>query len=161
MDEIAPRKIKIGKATVGLIGLDVALNQSLKKNMNEQEALAEIFARISRYNYIPPGMEEEYRAALLREFRRLKQGETRHSGELTIRILGQDCISCNRLNTMVFDIMGRMGLAADIEQIHDPDEIWRRGIFATPALIINGRIKCSGRMPAPAEVETWLSEAAQ
>lgn len=161
MDELAPRKIKIGKGTVGLVGLDVALNETLKKNIDDQAAVAEIYARISRNNYIPAGLEDEYRSALLREYLRFKQGSGRSSGELSIRILGQDCISCNRLNSMVFDTMEKLGLAADIVQIHDQDEIWRRGVFATPALIINGEIVSTGRTPTPAELENWLENASR
>jgi hypothetical protein len=53
-----------------------------------------------------------------------------------------------------------MGMAADIEQIHDPDEIGRQGIIMTPALTINGRVKSGGRLPTRAQVEQWLREIA-
>ena len=78
---------------------------------------------------------------------------------MTIKILGSGCVSCNKVNSMIFDIMQRLDMAADIEQIHDLDEIWRHGVISTPALIINGEIQCSGRMPTPAEIEQWLVKA--
>ena len=52
--------------------------------------------------------------------------------------------------------MQEMGLAADIEQVHDLDEIWRHGVLSTPALVINGQVLCAGRIPTRAEVEEWL-----
>jgi hypothetical protein len=64
------------------------------------------------------------------------------------------------LNTLIFDILQELELAADIEQIHDLDEIWRLGVVMTPALLINGKVKSSGRMPSRSIVEEWLREAA-
>jgi hypothetical protein len=59
---------------------------------------------------------------------------------------------------MLFESLQKFGLAADMESVHDLDEIWRFGVTKTPALIINGRVKCAGRMPSPTEVEEWVRE---
>lgn len=160
MDELPQRKIKIGNVSVGLIGLDVALNKVIHAHLSEAEAVDLIYDHVKRKNYIPATVQKQYREALKKEYRRLLGRETQQDAGLMIRILGPGCVSCNKLNTMIFDIMQRRGIAADIEQIHDLDEIWRHGVISTPALIINGEIKCAGRMPPPAEVEQWLVEAA-
>lgn len=156
----APRTIRIGSASVGLIGLDPALNTALAEKMEVEEAVEYLFAAVSRANYIPSGAGAMYRRALRAEYlRRLGRGET-DAGVLTIRVLGSGCVTCNRLSTMLFEALQRFGLAADMESIHDPDEIGRHGVTRTPALIINGRIKCAGRMPSRAEVEEWLRDEA-
>ena len=160
MDALPQRKIKIGNVTVGLIGLDVALSRVRDKDLPEEEAVGLIYDHVKQENYIPATVQKQYREALRKEYRRLIGKETEQDGSLIIRILGPGCVSCNKLNTMIFDIMQRLGIAADIEQIHDLDEIWRHGVISTPALIINGDTKCAGRMPSPAEVEQWLIEAA-
>jgi len=160
MDELPQRKIKIGNASVGLIGLDVALNKARNGDLSEKEAIDLIYKHVKRENYIPAKMQKQYREALKKEYRRLTGQESRQDEGLIIRILGPGCVSCNKLNTMIFDILQRRGIAADIEQIHDLDEIWRHGVISTPALIINGEIKCAGRMPPPSKVEQWLLEAA-
>jgi hypothetical protein len=49
-----------------------------------------------------------------------------------------------------------MNIAADIEQIHDPDEIGRAGVLQTPALMINGKLKSSGLLPTRAQVEQLI-----
>ena len=69
-------------------------------------------------------------------------------------------MTCNRIKAMVIDVLQKLQLAADMEQIHDLDEIWRHGVINTPALIINGQLKVSGRHPSAAEVEEWIREAA-
>ncbi|MDA8164230.1 MAG: thioredoxin family protein [Desulfobacteraceae bacterium] len=151
--------IKIGKAAVGLVGFDRALKEALDREIGEEEAVELLFRAVAAENYVPAGAAGLYREALRREYRR-QRGE-RGSGPqgLSIRILGPGCVSCNRLNTLVYDIMQRLGIAADIEMVHDLDEIWRYGVLSTPALVINGEVKCAGRMPAPAQVEEWLREA--
>ena len=145
---------------MGLIGLEQAMQQAVARNMTADEATAFLFNAVSRENYIPAAATNLYREALRREYQRAVSGGEQGHQQLTIKILGPGCVSCNKLNTMIFDIMQRLDIAADIEQIHDLDEIWRHGVITTPALIINGRIKCSGRMPPPAEVEQWLLEEA-
>jgi len=154
------RTLRVGKATIGLIGLDVALSRVLARGeMDEEEAVAELLTEVARHNYIPAAALAGYREALAREYQRHRQGEAAATSHLSIRILGPGCVSCNRLNTLIFDILQEMGIAADIEQIHELDEIWRQGVTMTPALIINGVVKSSGRMPSRATVEEWLREA--
>lgn len=156
-----PRTLRIGKATIGLIGLDVALSRILARGeIDEEAAVAELLAEIGSHNYIPDSALAGYREALALEYHRHRQGQAATASHLSIRILGPGCVSCNRLNTLIFDILQEMGIAADIEQIHDLDEIWRQGVTMTPALIINGEVKSSGRIPSRATVEEWLRQAA-
>lgn len=157
-DMPAPRTIRIGTASVGLFGLAPALNTALAGQMTKKEAVDFLFAAISRTNYVPPGTEELYREALGAEYLR-RQGQGDAAADiLTIRVLGSGCVTCNRLSAMLFDSLQQFGLAADMESVHDPDEIGRFGVSRTPALIINNRIKCAGRMPSQAEVEAWIRE---
>jgi small redox-active disulfide protein 2 len=156
-----PRTLRVGQATIGLIGLDVALGKILARlEADEDAAVTELLAEIGKHNYIPDSARANYREALTREYRRHRQGEAAAASHLSIRILGPGCVSCNRLNTLIFDILQELDLAADIEQIHDLDEIWRLGVTMTPALIINGQVKSSGKMPSRSTVEAWLREAA-
>ena len=155
-DAAAPRFLRIGKASVGLLGLDIALNAAFRQQLPEQEAADLVFARIKEQNYIPPGCEEQYREALLAAYRKhcgLSEGDEEG---LVIRIFGKDCVSCNGLQSMLIDLLDRLGLAADVELIHDPDEIGRVGLTQTPALMVNGRVKSAGIVPSPAQVEQWL-----
>lgn len=153
------RTIKIGKTTVGLLGLDIALARILqKKDLPEDEAVERLFASVSKENYIPPGATELYREALRREIRKQRGEKVEYGPGLAIRILGPGCVSCNKLNTLVIEALQRLGIAADVEHVHELDEIWRYGVTQTPALIINEQVKSSGRMPTPIQVEEWLKE---
>ncbi|MCX5864988.1 MAG: thioredoxin family protein [Deltaproteobacteria bacterium] len=157
-DTPAPRTIRIGAANIGLIGLDQAMNKALSEQMPEEAAVDFLFAAVARKNYVPISAEPIYREALLGEYRRRQGIQGAESGILTIRVLGSGCVTCNKLSAMLFEALQKFGLAADMESVHDLDEIWRFGVTKTPALIINGTVKCAGRMPSPAEVEEWVGE---
>jgi len=154
----APRTIRIGTANVGLIGLDSTLNKTLSEQMQGETAVDFLFTSIARENYIPLTAEQIYREALHSEYLRRQGIEGSVPKILTIRVLGSGCVTCNKLRTMLFETLQKFGLAADLESVHDPDEIGRFGVTKTPALIINSTVKCAGRMPSPAEVEDWLKE---
>lgn len=158
MDAATTRTIRIGSATIGLIGLDLALNQAATQGLSEEAAVDYLFAAISRDNYIPPGNAARYQEALRNAYREhLRPGSAR-TGPPVIRIFGTGCVSCNGLQTLVIEVLATMGMAADIEQIHDPDEIGRQGIIMTPALMINGQLKSGGLLPTRAQVEQWLRD---
>jgi hypothetical protein len=160
MDTPHKRTIKIGRGTIGLVGLDIALQQLLQQDNIEDEAAADfLFAAISKQNYLPAGTVELYKLALLQEYRRFRNS-TADDDTLTIRILGRPCVTCNKLKTLIIDILQEMNIAADIEDIQDLDEIWRYGVTKTPALIINNQIKSAGIQPPRHQVEQWLREAA-
>lgn len=160
-DQPLQRKIKIGNATIGLIGFDVALNRILRdKDCDENTAVDRLFAAVSKENYIPGGTTELYRQALRREIRKHRGGKVENGPGLNIRILGPGCVSCNKLNTLVIEALQRLKIAADVEHVNDLDEIWRYGVTQTPALVINEKVKSSGRMPTPAQIEDWLQEEA-
>lgn len=162
MDALLQRRLKIGRATVGLLGVDIALRRALAaRETPRQEVLARLYEEVARHNYIPPGKEDLYRKALIREYDRQLAGDSgRPEAHLEIRILGPGCVSCNNLQKMVIEIMSEQQLAADVFQVHDPDEIGRFGIVRTPALVVNGEVRCVGRLPPKAQVEEWLRDAA-
>lgn len=157
--EAAPsRTIRIGQSSIGLVGLDQALVEAASQGLAEAEAMDFLFRRIKARNYVPPAMAEQYRLALFREYRR-HLGLDQDSGQgLIFRIYGPGCVSCNGLQSLVLEVLAAMNIGADIEQIHDPDEIGRAGILQTPALTINGQLKCAGLLPTRAQIEQWIRE---
>jgi len=159
MSDLAPKLLKVGKATVGLVGLDVAINRVTgDSSLHDLEAAERVYAEIAGKNYIPATASDEYREAIRKEVRRLRTGEAEQDNDLVIRILGPGCVSCNNLQKLVIGIMSELGIAGDVFQVHDLDEIGRFGVMHTPALVINGKVKCAGLLPSRAMVEEWLRE---
>ena len=162
MDDNSPPKfLRIGKTQVGLIGLEPAINQAMTRQMTTNEASEFLFAAVSRHNYVPPSAEANYRQALGREYARRQGGTVSEDTALSVKVFGTGCITCDKLEAQIFDILARLDMAADIEKVAELDDIWRHGILSPPALKINGKIVCQGKMPTPVEIEQWLQEAEQ
>lgn len=161
MDTPQQRTIKINDKVVGLIGLDVALNQAITQGLNEQEAISFLFEKVNSQNYIPAKAADQYKEALRLEYIRRRDQKTDEDPKLTIRVLGSACIVCNKIATLAIDVLQEKNLAADIESIHDLDEIWRYGVTQTPAVIINGQVKSAGFQPTRSQLEKWLTEAVE
>jgi len=159
MDGPLPRTLKVGRISIGLVGLDIALNRIGRNlSLSSEEAARRILEDISARNYIPTGATETYLQAIADEIELIRGTGEKQSGDLVIRILGPGCVSCNSLQKLVIEIMSDFGIAADVFQVHDLDEIGRFGVMQTPALVINNRLKCAGRLPSRARVEEWVRE---
>lgn len=151
------RTLLIGAAKVGLLHLEPTLARVLARpELPEEEAVELLLAAVTKHNYVPVAATELYREALRREYRRRRGEQVAAPPGLSIRILGPGCVSCNRLHTRLLELLSRLQLAAEIDLVQDLDEIWRAGVVNTPALIINQHLKSSGRLPTPAEIESWL-----
>jgi len=53
-----------------------------------------------------------------------------------------------------------MGMQAEFIKVTDYNQIMEYSIISTPGLVINEKVVCAGRIPTPAEVTTWLANAA-
>lgn len=78
---------------------------------------------------------------------------------MRIEILGTGCAKCNLLESTAKRVVDELGLTCEFEHVRDIQTIIERGVMMTPALLIDGRVVCSGRVPREAEVRSWLSDA--
>ncbi len=67
---------------------------------------------------------------------------------MEIKVLGPGCANCHKMEEMAKAAVKELGIAADVIKITDIGEIARHGILSTPGLIVNGKIKHSGK-PLP------------
>jgi len=78
---------------------------------------------------------------------------------LTIKVLGSGCANCKRVEQIAHKVVTDMGIEAEVIKVTDYAEIMAYNIMSTPGLVINEKIVSTGRIPAPAEVTTWLTNA--
>jgi small redox-active disulfide protein 2 len=74
-----------------------------------------------------------------------------------LQILGTGCPKCNKLAETAKTAAEEMGIAYELEKVTNIDDIMRFGIFMTPALVVDGVVKVSGRVPSPEEIRTMLA----
>lgn len=74
-----------------------------------------------------------------------------------LQILGSGCMKCNKLAQAAEAAAKEMGLEYEMEKVSDMQKIISFGVMATPALVVDGIVKVSGRVPAPEEMKTLLA----
>jgi small redox-active disulfide protein 2 len=67
---------------------------------------------------------------------------------MEIKVLGPGCANCHKMEEIARTAVKELGIEARIEKITDIGQIAVHGILSTPGLIVNGRIKHSGK-PLP------------
>ena len=75
---------------------------------------------------------------------------------MIIKICGPGCANCEKTRQIVEAAVAAKGVGAAIEKVKDFQEMAMMGVFSTPAVVINGEVKCVGRIPKQEEVEQWL-----
>jgi small redox-active disulfide protein 2 len=79
---------------------------------------------------------------------------------MKILVLGPGCMKCHKLFDEAEKAVADTGLSVQLEKVEKIDEVMKHGVMITPALIIDGKVKCSGRVPKAVEIAGWIREAA-
>ena len=67
---------------------------------------------------------------------------------MEIKVLGPGCANCHKMEEVAKAAVQELGLDATVVKITDVGQIAMHGILSTPGLIVNGKIKHSGK-PLP------------
>jgi len=76
---------------------------------------------------------------------------------MEIKVCGPGCASCEKVQKTVEAAIAAKGVEAVVIKVKDFQEIAKLGILSTPAVVINGKVMCVGRVPKQSEVEQWIS----
>lgn len=77
---------------------------------------------------------------------------------LEIRILGPGCPRCHEVEKRTINALAELNLGADVQKVTDFVKMAEYKIIGTPALVINGKVKCYGRIPSVSEIKKWIEE---
>lgn len=157
------KQIKIGNHMIGIVDLRSTFEEVTRDYVNQtDDSLSRILLeRLVKKNYIPENVRKKYGRAFVREFKKFLGHTVEDEGAegLVIKVLGAGCVICDGLENTVMETLSTIGLAADLEHIRDAEQISEYRVQGTPALVINGRIVCTGRNPSINEIRKWLGEA--
>ncbi|MBB5352454.1 small redox-active disulfide protein 2 [Haloferula luteola] len=73
-----------------------------------------------------------------------------------LTILGSGCARCQQLTEATRAAAEACGIAYEIEKVTDLLEFANYGVMITPALVIDGELKVSGKVPTLAELQTLM-----
>jgi small redox-active disulfide protein 2 len=71
---------------------------------------------------------------------------------MEIKVLGGGCANCRALEVMAEEAVASLGIEATVEEVTDYAAIASYGVLRTPALVIDGTVFLSGRVPNRDEV---------
>ncbi len=162
MTESEVTQIKIGKHKVGFVNFTKTLKDMAEVYADQPDDIVaqELFKRLSQKNYIPAKVQKEYERAWVSEFRKYIGQPVADDGVATleIKVFGAGCVLCNSLENDVMEVLSKMNLIADLEHVRDAQQIAAYGIKATPALMINGKVVCTGNLPSKPMIRKWLEQ---
>jgi small redox-active disulfide protein 2 len=78
---------------------------------------------------------------------------------MKIQVLGTGCAKCKKLYAETEKAVASSGVAVVLEKVEKIDEIMKFGVMVTPALVVDGEVKASGRIPPASEIVSWLTTA--
>lgn len=76
---------------------------------------------------------------------------------MIIKILGKGCANCKKLEANTKLAVEELGLDATIEKVTDIKDIMKYGVMSTPALVVDEKVKFTGKVPSVEDVKKYLS----
>jgi small redox-active disulfide protein 2 len=76
-----------------------------------------------------------------------------------IQVLGPGCRACREAERIIREAITECGAEVFLERIDDLQEIARLGVLTTPTVLVDGVVKCVGKVPRKKEVWAWLTAA--
>lgn len=75
---------------------------------------------------------------------------------MKLQVLGPEGAKCKYMAAAVEASARRQGIAYELERVTDLSRFAGFSGLLTPALVVNGRLKASGRIPSEAELDRLL-----
>ena len=74
-----------------------------------------------------------------------------------IQILGTGCSKCKKLAENAEAAAKELGIEYEIEKVSQINEIMKFGVMVTPALVIDGQVKVTGKVADAGAIKKMLS----
>jgi small redox-active disulfide protein 2 len=76
-----------------------------------------------------------------------------------IQILGTGCAKCQKLAAVADEAARALGVPYELEKVTDLKQIMSFKVMSTPALVVDGHVKLSGRVPTVEEAKQLINGA--
>lgn len=75
---------------------------------------------------------------------------------MRIEILGSGCNKCKLLEQNARKAIEERKIKAQIIKVENINDIVEYGVMSTPAIVIDGEVKSSGKVNSVEEIKNWL-----
>ncbi|MDX9703085.1 MAG: thioredoxin family protein [Candidatus Auribacterota bacterium] len=76
---------------------------------------------------------------------------------MKIEILGTGCPKCKKMYDNVIEVLKKSGKNADVVKVEDIMKITEYGVMMTPALVVDGVVKSSGKLLSHEQIHDLLN----
>ena len=77
---------------------------------------------------------------------------------MEIKVLGPGCPKCKQTEKVVREVLAETGVNASVEKVTDIKTIAEFGVFGTPAVVVDGKVKSMGKIPTKEQVKSWINQ---
>lgn len=77
---------------------------------------------------------------------------------MKIEIAGPGCQRCKTTEKNVIEAVKSLGIDAKVSHVYDIREYAKMGVTITPAVIVDGKVRISGRIPSVDEIKEMLTK---
>ena len=74
-----------------------------------------------------------------------------------VQVLGPGCPKCTKLAQSAQAAVAELGIDAEVEKVTDISAIMEFGVMMTPALVVDGEVKATGKVSTLEEIKEFLS----
>lgn len=75
---------------------------------------------------------------------------------MKIEILGTGCAKCKKLYENTLEAVKQSGKEAEVTKVEDIKQIASYGVMSTPAVVVDGVVKSSGKLLSSEEIKAML-----
>lgn len=76
---------------------------------------------------------------------------------MIIKVLGPGCTKCSKTEAIVKEAVAEAGVDATVEKVTDLLAIGGYGVMGTPAVVVDEKVKCMGKVPKKKDVIAWIT----
>jgi small redox-active disulfide protein 2 len=74
-----------------------------------------------------------------------------------LQVLGTGCPKCQKLSETAEAAAKELGIEYELEKVKEINKIMEFGVMITPALVVDGDVKVSGKVPSVDEIKAMLA----
>ncbi|UCC45336.1 MAG: TM0996/MTH895 family glutaredoxin-like protein [Candidatus Zixiibacteriota bacterium] len=74
-----------------------------------------------------------------------------------VKVLGPGCPKCEHLMKQTEQAVQELGLECSLEKVTDIQQITSYGVMMTPALVVDGQVKVTGKVPSLDDLKEMLT----